>query len=61
MGRILIKKIEYKYSMYGKIGSVNVEFDFGFLKNCKIRIPVDELDELSDKEIKKYILNIQVI
>lgn len=56
MDKIFIRNIEYTYIRSLEKVLVDVTFDFGIIKDCKVKIDIKDAKNLSDVKIKQFIL-----
>lgn len=56
MDKIFIRNIEYTYITSLEKVLVDVTFDFGIIKDCKVKIDIKDAKNLSDVKIKQFIL-----
>ena len=56
MDKIFIRNIEYTYIRSLEKVLIDVTFDFGIIKDCKVKIDIKDAKNLSDVKIKQFIL-----
>ena len=56
MDKIFIRNIEYTYIRSLEKVLVDVTFDFGIIRDCKMKISIKDAKNLSDVKIKQFIL-----
>lgn len=56
MDKIFIRNIGYTYISSLEDVLVDVTFDFGIIRDCKMKISIKDAKNLSDVKIKQFIL-----